>query len=156
MNCVWVIALVVTTLFCARGQAAGNTAQHGSDIEQAVRQLDHEWSEAVVRRDAEALAQLLADDYTMIDPSGEVIDKAQEIAQTKAPLFDVTIESLRTEDVEVRISGERATIIGRAVLQVRFDEQEISEQYCYTRTFARRQGRWQIIAAQLTYHSTGK
>ena len=80
MNRVWMIALVAATLFCARGQAARDTAQHGSAVEQAVRQLDHEWSEAVVRRDAEALAQLLADDYTMIDPSGEVIDKAQEIA----------------------------------------------------------------------------
>ncbi len=156
MNHFRVIALVVATSLFAPSQAAETMPQQGSAVEQEVRQLDREWLEAMVRRDATALERLLADAYTMIDPSGEVIDKAQEIAATKAPVFDVTFESVKTEDVNVGISGERATVTGRAVLKARFDEQEISQRYWYTRTFAKRQGGWLIITAQMTYLPAGE
>ena len=92
----------------------------------------------------------------MIDSSGEVIDKVQEIAEIKASFFDVSFQSFQIEAVKVEIFGERAMVTGRAMLKVHFDEQQISEQYRYTRTFARRRGRWQIIAAQMTYLSTGE
>ncbi len=89
-------------------------------------------------------------DYTQLNPSGETTNKAQEIADTEAPAFVSTVESLRTEDVKVKVSGERATVTGIVVLSVRFDGQGIRERYGYTRTFVRRDGRWQIVAAQLT------
>jgi hypothetical protein len=54
---------------------------------------------------AAALDRLLADDYTPLNPSGEMINKAQEVADTQAPAFASTVESLRTEDVEVSLSG---------------------------------------------------
>jgi hypothetical protein len=54
------------------------------------------------------------------------------------------------EGVEVTVSGERATVTGIVILSVRFDGQGIRERYGYTRTFVRRDGRWQIVGARLT------
>jgi ketosteroid isomerase-like protein len=111
--------------------------------------LDREWGEAVVRRDAEALDRLLADDYTFTDFSNETVSKAREIASVKAPVFDFLLVSILISDVQVRIDGERAVVTGHAVLKAQFDEQDISQRYLYTRTFARRDGRWQIITARI-------
>ncbi len=121
-----------------------------------MRKLDREWGEAIVRRDAVMLDRLLAEDYTRTEPSGETINKAQEIAETKAPAFVTTVESLITEDVKVKVSGERATVTGSVVVSVRFDGQAIRERYGYMRTFAKRDGRWQIMAAHLSRTNAGQ
>ena len=83
-----------------------------------MRRTDRESGAAVVRRDAATLDRLLADDYTQINPSGETTNKAQEIADTEAPTFVSTVESLRTESVEVMVSGEQATVTGIVVVSV--------------------------------------
>ncbi|MBA3716373.1 MAG: nuclear transport factor 2 family protein [Pyrinomonadaceae bacterium] len=121
-----------------------------------MRKLDREWGEAILRRDAAKLDRLLADDYTRTEPSGETIDKAQEIAETKAPALVSAVEFLRTEDVEVKVSGEQATVTGIVVVSVRFDGQGIRERYGYTRTFAKRDRRWRIVAARLTRAGAGR
>jgi hypothetical protein len=50
----------------------------------------------------------------------------------------------------VSISEEKATVTGRAVFKIRLDEQDVTARYWYTRAFARRQGRWQIVSARMT------
>lgn len=140
----------------ALGQGADPTVRRRRAAESEVRKLDREWGAAVVRRDAAALDRLLAEDYMRLDPSGETTNKAQEIAEAKAPTFVSAVESLRTEDVEVSVSGGRATVTGIVVASVRLDGQGIRERYGYTRTFAWRDGRWRIVSAQLTPAGAGR
>ncbi len=121
-----------------------------------MRKLDREWGEAIVRRDAAMLDRLLAEDYTRRELSGETISKPEEMAETKAPAFVSAVESLRTEDVKVKVSGERATVTGVVVVSVRFDGQGIRERYEYMRTYAKRDGRWRIVTAQLTKAGAGR
>ncbi len=142
--------MIVTVSSPALGRLPGAAAMRRRAAESEVRKLDREWGEAVVRRDAAALDCLLADDYTRTEPSGETTNKAQEVADTEAPAFVSTVVSVKTEDVVVTVSGERATVTGIVVLSVRFDGQGIRERYGYTRTFVRRDGRWRIVTARLT------
>ncbi len=151
-----IIVLIVAISSPASGQIPGASAPRRRSVESEVRKLDREWGAAVVRRDAAALDRLLAEDYTQINPSGETTNKAQEIADTDAPTFVSTVESLRTEDVEVSVSGERETVTGTVVVSVRFDGRGIRERYGYTRTYVRRDGRWRIVAAQLTKTGAGR
>ncbi|MGI8566112.1 MAG: nuclear transport factor 2 family protein [Pyrinomonadaceae bacterium] len=148
--------LIVAVSSPASGRSPGATARRRRAAEREVKKLDRAWGAAVVRRDAAALDRLLAEDYTQLNPSGETINKAQEIANTKTPIFVSTVESLRTEDVEVKVSGERATVTGFIVVSVRLDGQGIRERLRYTRTYAKRDGRWQIVAAQLTMAGAGR
>ncbi len=148
--------LIIAVSPPALGQIPGATARRRRSVESEVRKLDREWGEAILRRDAATLDRLLADDYTRTEPSGETIDKAQEIAETKAPALVSAVEFLRTEDVEVKVSGEQATVTGIVVVSVRFDGQGIRERYGYTRTFAKRDRRWRIVAARLTRAGAGR
>jgi hypothetical protein len=145
-----------TVLFMAsvlvQGQGGKGRASQNYETEQELRALDRQWGKALVRRDVVTLKRLLSDDYTRIEPSGQVITKAQEISEVESPVFALAIKSYRTESVSVSINNNKATLTGRVVLGFILDEQEVTRRYWYTRTFAKwwgRWGRWRIIAAQM-------
>ena len=129
--------------------AASLISSQQTSAEPEIKRLNREWGEAVMRRDVEALGRLLSDDYTSIRPSGQVVTKAQEIAEVKAPGVNFTLKSYRIEDMKVRVTGSRATVTGHAVLRATLEGEDLIRRYWYTRTFAKRRGRWRIIAAQM-------
>jgi hypothetical protein len=49
-------------------------------MQEEVLKLKREFSQAIVKNDAEAVARFLADDWIIIDPDGGIIDKAQFLA----------------------------------------------------------------------------
>ncbi|MBC7912450.1 MAG: nuclear transport factor 2 family protein, partial [Pyrinomonadaceae bacterium] len=55
-----------------------------------------------------------------------------------------------TEEVQSRVEGETVILAGRLVQQMERDGQTRNMQMRYTDTYAKRQGRWQVIASQLT------
>jgi hypothetical protein len=103
----------------------------------------------------ETLKRLLSDDYTLIQPSGQVINKAQELEQVKALVPNFKLKSYWVEDVSVRVTGARATVMGHIVLKGTLDGQGLTRRYWFTRTFEKRRrftklrGRWRIVAAQM-------
>src|SRR3712207_6222625 len=103
MKQVLIITLAIATMCFRIGHALESTANQDRAVEQELRQLDRAWGEAIMRRDAEALARLLADDYTLTGPSGEVVSKSREIAHIKAPIFDLVLKSFKTEDVDMQV-----------------------------------------------------
>ena len=143
------IVLALTASVFASGQTTVSKVDRGHRDERELIELDREWWESAVRRDAVVLDRLLADDYVFTDYYGATRTKAEEIADATAPASSLSLESFRTEEVEVRISGGMATVTGRAVLKARFDEQDFAQRYWYTRTFARREGRWLMTAARM-------
>lgn len=103
---------------------------------------------AVVRGDTATLDLLLDDDYSLTEPSGEVISKAEEIGEIKAPAF-LVYKACRAEDVKVEVSGDGATVSGLAVLSFLLDGQDVSRRYRYERTFAGREAGWRITSARM-------
>ncbi len=51
---------------------------------------------------------------------------------------------------EARVEGDTVILAGRLVQQMERDGQTRTMQMRYTDTYAKRQGRWQVIASQLT------
>jgi ketosteroid isomerase-like protein len=129
--------------------AASLMSGQPTGTEREIKRLNREWGEAVMRRDVEALGRLLSDDYTSLRPSGQIVNKAQEIAEIKASGVNFTLKSYRVEDVKVSVTGSRATVTGHAVLKATLEGEDLTKRYWYTRTFAKRRGRWRIIAAQM-------
>lgn len=72
------------------------------DTEEIVRLL-RQWTDAMSRRDAKALDQLLADDFTFVSPRGRLILKATYVANRDATRdASFATESARFDDVAVR------------------------------------------------------
>jgi len=122
-----------------------------SQAEQEVRKLEREWLDAYEKRDAEAMNRIVADDFKLTFSDGTVRTKADILAQLKSER-DAGFPSpkLSTEDEQSRVEGDTVILTGRFIQQMERAGQIRTMQMRYTDTYARRQGRWQVIASQLS------
>jgi len=113
-----------------------------------LRALERQWLDAYSRRDAAVLQRIEADDFTITYPDGKVLTRADEIENMKkaAPQDG---SAAHTEDTKVRLFGDVAILTGR-YLVTRGDSGPTISESRYTDVYAKRQGRWQVVASQLT------
>lgn len=122
-----------------------------SQAEREVRKLEREWLDAYEKRDAEAMNRILADDFKLSLSNGTVRTKADILAQLKSERDSgFPSPKFSTEDVQSRVEGDTVILTGRFIQQMERDGQTRTMQMRYTDTYATRQGRWQVIASQLT------
>ena len=55
-----------------------------------------------------------------------------------------------TEDVQARVDGNKVILSGRVLQKGERNGQQMTMQSRYTDTYVKRQGRWQVVASQLT------
>ena len=118
------------------------------NAEQEVTQLTDQYITALKGKDMATLERIWADDLTFITPRGQVQTKAQRVAdiQSGANRFD----SLETADRTVRLYGDTAVMTSLTTLKGQYGGQDASGQFRVTQVFAKRGGRWQIVALQMT------
>jgi len=74
----------------------------GSDREaqEEILELEREFGEAMIQNDADAIGLFLSDDWTIIDPDGDVIDKPRFLAVIRSGALKH--EAMDSEDIRVR------------------------------------------------------
>jgi Domain of unknown function (DUF4440) len=92
------IAFALAVPCLALGQTKGDTKQ------EEVLRLEKEFSEAIVKNDAEAVGRFLADDWIIIDPDGGIVERAAFLDVIKSGTL--THEMMESDDTRVRIYGE--------------------------------------------------
>ncbi len=93
-------------------------------------------------RDASAVQRILAEDFVG-DPKGTLYNKQQMVADTRnAPKYFV---SNRLNPVKVRFYSETAIAQGSETWEKKSGERD---RFVWTDTWIRRNGRWQIVAAE--------
>lgn len=143
-----VAVLVIAASSLTFGQKKDKSNKQSGNAEQALMQIEREWSEAVVKRDVAILERLYADEYTFTDHDGRVLNRAQDIAEIKSG--DVKLESIVPDEMKVHVYGDAAVVTGRSTIKGQLKAKDISGQYRWTDTFVRRNGRWQCVATQST------
>src|SRR5712692_1724286 len=131
--------------------AAGTTmlsAQGQSDVEQTLLQLEHDWSQADLHKDAAALNRILAVDWIGIDFEGTVLTKAQALKGIASDA--ASLESTTLRNMKVRIYGDTAIITGTDTEEGEYHGKDSSGSYVWTDVFVRRNGRWQAVSSQST------
>jgi uncharacterized protein DUF4440 len=117
--------------------------QQMGPVEQELTKLDRELMDAAVRNDQTLMQRVAVQSHVFINPAGGV----QESGDTTGP----KLESIQSEDVQVRVHGDTAILIGRANVKGRFpDGPDISGPYRYMRVFVKQQGQWRLVATQIT------
>jgi ketosteroid isomerase-like protein len=112
-----------------------------------VSQLEHRSHEAFLARDTEALDRILADDFIFTDPEGNLVTKADWIAEIGSG--DLTFEAIHTDDLQIRIYGDAAVTFGRVTMKGRSTKEgDFHASYCYTAMYVKQDGRWQAVAEQ--------
>ncbi|MDQ3818829.1 MAG: nuclear transport factor 2 family protein [Acidobacteriota bacterium] len=114
---------------------------------QAIMQAENAYVRANLNRDTATLDNILADEFT-IGSRWRVANKAQRLALLENP--DFAFEDIHIDYADVYVSGETAVVKGTAYVQTRYyDEESISPTYRFTRTYEKRDGRWQIISVRI-------
>ena len=114
--------------------------------ERAVRHFIDEFAAAFNRNDAAALDRLTASDYTFVTPSGSIQNKEQRMAPMKSG--NLKYESVKYEEVEVRLYGNTAVVTARVTVKGRNKGADISGQFRSTLTLVKMKAWWQLVASQ--------
>jgi ketosteroid isomerase-like protein len=125
-------------------------------IEADVLKLEREWFDAAKTHNAEAARRILADDAILTYPDGAVATKATEVQSIESAA--VTVDSLDIVEPKVTVvNADSAFITGRTIIKngkYKDPNQkkaiDISGEYRFLDVYARRNGKWQVVASQAT------
>jgi len=117
-------------------------------VEEELLKLEKEFALAIVKNDAEAIGQFVADDWVIIDADGGRIDKSRFLGAVKSGVL--IHEMMESDDVGVRIYGDTAVVSGLTRTKGKFMGRDFSTQERGTDVFVMQNGRWQCVFSQLT------
>jgi ketosteroid isomerase-like protein len=123
------------------------TATHAETSEQA-KALDRKWAEATTHADVVALDQILSEDLTYTHSSGRAQSKDEFIASVRSK--ELQYHSIEFESANVRLYGNIALISSHVRIQVTAGGHDQSVHACFLHVWAKKNGRWQMVAHQAT------
>ena len=133
-------ALAILGMLCLCDCSARKGQQ---ETERYILESERQWAESVATGDTAAIERILADDFIGVDPKGHLYTKQQMIDETRnAPKYFV---SNRLNDVKVRFYRRIAIAQGSETWEKHSGERG---RFVWTDTWLRRNGRWQIVAAE--------
>jgi ketosteroid isomerase-like protein len=110
--------------------------------------LEKEFAAAIVSNDLEGIGRLVTDDWIIIDPNGEIVDRARFFEVIKSGAL--THDMMESEDFRVRAYGDSAVVTGVTRTKGKFMGQDFSTQERATDVFVKRDGRWRCVLTHLT------
>ena len=141
------IAITGALLSFAFGQAQQESAD--SKPEQEVEKMIEKHRAALLLRDIPTLEKIWADDYVFVNAFGEVLTKAQRLANLKSGA--TALESINEEEKPtVRVYQNSAVATSRVTLKGQYSGQPVSGQYRSTHVWVKGPNGWQLVANQLT------
>ena len=119
------------------------TAQSRSD-ESELQELEQQIARAWVKRDRPFLERVLAPEWSVTQPDGEILARAAVLGS----FFDaVRFETVAVDDVSVTLFGMTAIVRGRTTASATVDGKAVSARIRFTDVFLKRDRRWQAIAS---------
>ncbi len=110
--------------------------------------MERDWAKAVVDRDPAVIERIEADDFIGWDFEGQPYTKAENIQALEGGYWITA--SLDLDDVKARVYGDAAVVTSRVTRKGRFRDQDLTGQFRWTRVYAQRRGRWELVAQQST------
>ena len=113
-----------------------------------IRELGRRWVAAELMGDADALAALTVEDFTLVGPLGFVLTKQQWLERYRTGALVTT--SLTWDEVQVRDYGNAAIAIGRHTQQATYQGQPADGQFRATHIAVRAGDRWLLAGQHLS------
>ena len=125
-----------------------------SKISEILIQMERDWSQADVKKDAAALNRILAEDWTGIDFQGVVMTKPDVLKEVALHSDATATESTEMVEMKIRIFGNTALVSGTEIETSHYKGKDSSGKYIWTDVFVLRNGRWQAVSSQSTKLAT--
>ena len=139
----YVILWVLSAMFFAVGPKSSAQATHDADVRELQR-LETVWNEGHERGDADALDKLWADDMEVAVPRMPVLTKSEALKFARSGHMRFLI--YRTSDVRVRVYDNAAIVTGRLQRTRSMNEQEISDDWRFTKAYIRDSHQWRVVS----------
>ena len=78
--------------------------------EKELLRVEKEFAEAIVKNDLEGIERLVADDWIIIGPDGEIVERARFFEVIESG--DMTHDTMESEDFRMRVYADSAVVIG--------------------------------------------
>ena len=143
--CALLLTLVFPALVVGQGTSKNKGPQAGG-VEQQLKQMEDDWAKAIKNKEAATLRRIIAEDWVGTDDKGKVSNREHGISQIIANP-DV-IESNENFDMQVRVYGNTAVVIGGARERGTRNGTAYTDTYRWTDVFLKRGGHWQAVVSQ--------
>ena len=117
-------------------------------MEEELLKLESAFADAIIKNDLENIGRIVADDWIIVDPNGEIVDRTRFFEVIKSGAL--THNMMESEDFRVRVYGESAVVTAITSTKGKFMGQEFSTRERATDVFLKREGRWQCVLTHLT------
>jgi ketosteroid isomerase-like protein len=118
------------------------------DDEQALRKIQHDWANARLKRDSSFATQIEAEDFTVVWPDGQIINKQDDVKSYEAD--GAIFSEFKITNLDVRFYGETAIVVGQGSIKGHTPTKDLSGRYIWTDTFVKQKGAWKAVASQVT------
>ena len=112
--------------------------------EQILTQMEQDWAMAIVKKDMATLDRIVAPEWMISTPEGELQTKAQNDADLKSGAYNC--ESMKVDELKVSVFGDSAVVFGLGTEKSTYKGQDSSGQYRFTDVFVKRNGVWMAVA----------
>ena len=147
-NTILTILLLIVSSFALAQTSEQKRKGESSNVEHDILKLDAELFDAISRADVEVRDRIAADDLIYITHYGSALNKAEWIAHVTKPA-PPNSKQIRDE-LSVRILGDTAIVTGRLTMKIVLPQSIGKVQSRYINVYAKRQGQWRLITAQVT------
>jgi uncharacterized protein (TIGR02246 family) len=122
------------------------TLSPGSADEQALLQLERDWTAAWLNQDAAAMDAILAEGYVE-NANGQTTPKKQYVADMKAGIYKV--ESSEASDMRAVVFGDQAVVNGISMTKGTKRGKDDSGKSRWTDVYEKRDGRWRAVVSYI-------
>ena len=117
-------------------------------MEEELLKLEDEFARAVASNDVDALDEILAEDWIIVGPDGNITDKARFLGVIKSGVL--SHEVMESTDWRVCLYGDTALVTGLTTTKGKFMGQDFASCERATDIFVKQTSRWQCVFTQLT------
>jgi ketosteroid isomerase-like protein len=125
---------------------APNAPAKGPSVSETVKQLEHEWTDAMKASDVDKLSQILADDWTGLGYDGKKLTKESYLADTKSGASK--LESFEFGPMDVKVLGNVAVVQGSDTEKSTTNGKNSSGKWVWMDVFVKRGDKWVAVRSQ--------
>jgi ketosteroid isomerase-like protein len=142
--------LAITVAGCARAQGTGKS-QTNAEIEEEVLKVEHEKDQAMQKGDLATLTRIYADDLIFVNPRGEVLSKAQRLADVKPGSLDYL--NFKREDYTLHIYGNTVVLTGVSKSVLHNHGKLIRTPRQFMQVYVKEGGQWRMVSHHANFVS---
>lgn len=145
------LILLLIALSCAAGLEAAvpeDASKSAEETKQEILQVNEAVGKAIRTKDTEGLARLLYDDFVYTNQTGEVLSKAQMLANIRSG--KLTTVQQRYDNLVPHLFGNTAVLTGVSKTTLVYAGKRSDGPRRFTRVYVRQGGVWRLAAQHVS------